>query len=146
MLQGPPKGPRMLGAKQPVAFCAAWCPRGPHVKSGLADAWCGQLPPSSSSCYQSNARQRQSWTKTPLNYLKRSNSSAPALAGLLSLQMDVLYLATSNVSIRGRDFSRGAASTPALGSEDAKSQRRGTGREKHTPTSPEPLRGGRRVP
>lgn len=64
-----------------------------------SDASRRRPPPSSSSCYHSNVWELQSWTKTPLNYLKWSNSTASALTGLLSLQMDILYLALSNVSI-----------------------------------------------
>lgn len=64
-----------------------------------SDASRRRLPPSSSSCYHSNVWELQSWTKTPLNYLKWSNSTASALTGLLSLQMDILYLAVANVSI-----------------------------------------------
>lgn len=99
--QGPPEALRMLGSKQPVAFRVAWPSRGPRGEHyvSTSDASHRQLPPSSSSCYHSNVWELQSWTKTPLNSLKWSNSTAPALTGLLSLQMDILYLATSNVSI-----------------------------------------------
>lgn len=99
--QGPPEALRMLGSKQLVAFRVAWPSRGPRGERyvSTSDASHRQLPPSSSSCYHSNVWELQSWTKTPLNSLKWSNSTAPALTGLLSLQMDILYLATSNVSI-----------------------------------------------
>lgn len=104
------KALQMLGAEQPVS-CVTRTLQGCVVSTVLtSDALHRQLPPPSSSCYHSNVWELQSWTKTPLNYLKWSNSTASALTALLSLQMDILYLAVANVSIWALIFSWGAAS------------------------------------
>lgn len=100
------------------------------------DASQRQLPPSSSSCYYSNVWELQSWTKTPLNSLKWSNKTAPALAALLSLQMDILYLATSNVSIWALIFHGEQLLYLALENGQAKTVPRGNRRRKNLPGQP----------
>lgn len=103
------KALQMLGAEQPVS-CVTRTLQGCMVSTVLtSDALHRQLPPPSSSCYHSNVWELQSWTKTPLNYLKWSNSTASALTALLSLQMDILYLAVANVSIWALIFFMGSS-------------------------------------
>lgn len=65
-----PKALQMLGAEQPVS-CVTQTLQDCVVSIVLtSDASHRQLPPPSSSCYHSNVWELQSWTKTPLNYLK----------------------------------------------------------------------------